>query len=395
MRRKIFEPEHDDFRATARSFFLTECVPHSDEWEERGYVDRDVWLKAGELGLIGWEMPEEFGGADIQDFRFNAILNGLGVQNDILSGYFRDLTTEEQKKRWLPKYVSGEYITAIAMSEPGAGSDLANVKTSARRDGDHYVINGAKTFISNGLLAFLVVVACRTDPDAEKPHKGISLIVVETGMEGFTRGRKLDKIGQKSADTAELFFDNVRVPSKDVLKGEGEGFAIAQARLGPGRIHHCMRAIGMAERALELLCRRAVSRTTFGAPLADRSNIQDWIAEARIEIEMVRLLTLKAAYMMDTVGNKKAATEIAAIKVAAPNTALKIVDRAIQVFGGMGVTDDVPLATFYAHLRTLRLADGPDEVHKRAIARRELRPYVKAQAETVPGVSDDVLSARF
>ncbi len=193
----------------------------------------------------------------------------------------------------------------------------------------------------------------------------------------------------------ELIFDNVRVPSKDVLKGEGEGFAIAQARLGPGRIHHCMRAIGMAERALELLCRRAVSRTTFGAPLADRSNIQDWIAEARIEIEMVRLLTLKAAYMMDTVGNKKAATEIAAIKVAAPNTALKIVDRAIQVFGGMGVTDDVPLATFYAHLRTLRLADGPDEVHKRAIARRELRPYVKAQAETVPGVSDDVLSARF
>ena len=187
---------HDQFRQTARTFFEKECVPHADAWEEQGYVDREVWLKAGALGLIGWEMPEAYGGADIKDFRFNAILNeeywatgtvgiGLGVQNDILSGYFCNLTTEEQKQRWLPKFVSGEYITAIAMSEPGVGSDLANLRTTARKDGDHYVVNGSKTFISNGLLADLVVVACRTDPNAEKAHQGISLIVVETGMDGF------------------------------------------------------------------------------------------------------------------------------------------------------------------------------------------------------------------
>ncbi|PQP14595.1 acyl-CoA dehydrogenase family protein, partial [Rhodococcus opacus] len=174
---------------------------------------------------------------------------------------------------------------------------------------------------------------------------------------------------------AEIDFADVRVPAKDVLKGEGEGFAISQARLGPGRIHHCMRAIGMAERALELMCRRASSRVTFGKPVSENANVQDWVAEARIEIEMIRLLTLKAAYLMDTVGNKEARTEIAAIKVAAPNIALEIVDRAIQVHGGAGVTDDFPLAMMYAHLRALRLADGPDEVHKMSIARRELRKY--------------------
>jgi acyl-CoA dehydrogenase len=177
---------------------------------------------------------------------------------------------------------------------------------------------------------------------------------------------------------AEIDFTDVRVPAKDLLKGEGEGFAISQARLGPGRIHHCMRAIGAAERALELMCRRAQSRVTFGSPVAERSNIQDWIAEARIDIEMIRLLTLKAAYLMDTVGTKEARTEIAAIKVAAPNIALKIVDRAIQVYGAAGVTEDFPLAMMYAHLRTLRLADGPDEVHKRAIAKQELRQYRNA-----------------
>jgi len=177
---------------------------------------------------------------------------------------------------------------------------------------------------------------------------------------------------------AEITFDDVRVEAKDVLKGEGEGFAISQARLGPGRIHHCMRAIGMAERALELMCRRASARSTFGLPISERANVQDWIAEARIDIEMVRLLTLKAAYLMDTVGNKEARTEIAAIKVAAPNIALKIIDRAIQVHGAAGVTDDFPLAAAYAHMRTLRLADGPDEVHKRAIARQELRRYRQA-----------------
>jgi acyl-CoA dehydrogenase len=209
-------------------------------------------------------------------------------------------------------------------------------------------------------------------------------MVVPIDASGVTVVRNLPVFGYADREGhAEIIFENVRVPAKDVLKGEGEGFAISQARLGPGRIHHCMRAIGAAERALELMCRRAQSRVTFGSPVAERSNIQDWIAEARIDIEMIRLLTLKAAYLMDTVGNKEARTEIAAIKVAAPEIALKIVDRAIQVHGGAGVTDDFPLAMMYAHLRTLRLADGPDEVHKRAIARQELRQYRDAATAAV------------
>ena len=215
----------------------------------------------------------------------------------------------------------------------------------------------------------------KTDPTAA-PHRQQSMMVVPMDAPGVTVLRGLPVFGYQDREGhAEIDFTDVRVPAADVLKGEGEGFAISQARLGPGRIHHCMRAIGMAERALELMCTRAQSRVTFGQPVSERANIQDWIAEARIDIEMVRLLTLKAAWMMDTVGNKEARTEIAAIKVAAPNIALKIIDRAIQVHGGGGVTDDFPLAMAYAHMRTLRLADGPDEVHKRSIARQELRKY--------------------
>jgi acyl-CoA dehydrogenase len=201
-------------------------------------------------------------------------------------------------------------------------------------------------------------------------------MVVPIDAPGVTVLRGLPVFGYQDREGhAEIDFDDVRVPAKDVLKGEGEGFAISQARLGPGRIHHCMRAIGMAERALELMCKRAQSRVTFGKPIAENANIQDWIAEARIEIEMIRLLTLKTAYLMDTVGNKEARTEIAAIKVAAPNIAQKIIDRAVQVYGAGGVTDDFPLAAMWAYARTLRLGDGPDEVHKRVIAKQELRKY--------------------
>ena len=207
------------------------------------------------------------------------------------------------------------------------------------------------------------------------------MMVVPIDDPGVTIKRNQPVFGYQDREGhGEITFEDVRVPAKDILAGEGEGFAISQARLGPGRIHHCMRAIGMAERALELMCKRASTRITFGKPVSDNANIQDWIAEARIDIEMVRLLTLKAAHMMDTVGNKEARTEIAAIKVAAPNIALKIIDRAIQVHGGGGVTDDFPLAMAYAHMRTLRLADGPDEVHKRAIAKQELRKYREVKA---------------
>jgi acyl-CoA dehydrogenase len=286
--------------------------------------------------------------------------------------------TDEHKEKYLKPLLDGTMASAFAMTEPQvASSDATNVQLSMRRDGDEYVLNGRKWFASNALHqnCKVLIVMGKTDPTAA-PHRQQSMMVVPIDAPGVTVMRGLPVFGYQDREGhAEIDFKDVRVPLKDVLKGEGEGFAISQARLGPGRIHHCMRAIGMAERALELMCKRAQSRVTFGKPISENANIQDWIAEARIEIEMIRLLTLKAAHLMDTVGNKAAQTEIAAIKVAAPNVALKIVDRAIQVHGGGGVTDDFPLALAWAHLRTLRLADGPDEVHKRAIARQELRKY--------------------
>ncbi|BBY32156.1 acyl-CoA dehydrogenase [Mycolicibacter minnesotensis] len=286
--------------------------------------------------------------------------------------------SDEHKERYLKPLLEGTIRSAFAMTEPQvASSDATNVQLSMVRDGDHYVLNGRKWFASNALHqnCKVMIVMGKTDPDAAT-HRQQSMMVVPLDAPGVTLMRGLTVMGYQDREGhAEIDFTDVRVPVKDVLKGEGEGFAIAQARLGPGRIHHCMRAIGMAERALELLCKRAQSRVAFGRPIADNANIRDWIAEARIEIEMIRLLTLKTAYLMDTVGNKAAQVEIAAIKVAAPNIALTIVDRAMQVHGAGGLTEDFPLAGFWAHLRTLRLADGPDEVHKRAIARQELRKY--------------------
>jgi len=294
--------------------------------------------------------------------------------------------SDEHKEKYLKPLLDGTMASAFAMTEPRvASSDATNVELSMVRDGDEYVLNGRKWFASNALHqnCKVLIVMGKTDPSAA-PHRQQSMMVVPIDAPGVTVMRGLPVFGYQDREGhAEIDFADVRVPVTDVLKGEGEGFAISQARLGPGRIHHCMRAIGMAERALELLCKRAQSRVTFGKPLSENANIRDWIAEARIEIEMIRLLTLKAAYLMDTVGNKQAQTEIAAIKVAAPNIALKIIDRAIQVHGGAGVTDDFPLAAAWAHLRTLRLADGPDEVHKRAIARHELRKYCDGVVEPV------------
>ena len=288
--------------------------------------------------------------------------------------------TAEHKERYLAPLLDGTIRSAFAMTEPRvASSDATNIELRMERDGDEYVLNGRKWFASNALHrnCKVLIVMGKTDPTAA-PHRQQSMMVVPIDAPGLTLVRGLPVFGYQDREGhAEILFTDVRVPVSDVLAGEGEGFAISQARLGPGRIHHCMRAIGMAERALELLCRRALSRSTFGSPIAERANIQDWIAEARIDIEKSRLLTMKAAWMMDEVGNRVARTEIAAIKVDAPATALRVVDRAIQVHGAAGVSDDVPLAAFWAHLRTLRIADGPDEVHKRTIARHELRKYAE------------------
>jgi acyl-CoA dehydrogenase len=292
--------------------------------------------------------------------------------------------TQEQKDRWLRPLLDGEIRSAFAMTEPDvASSDATNIELRIERDGDSYVLNGRKWWTSGAMreACQVFIVMGKTDP-AAATYKQQSMILVPRDTPGVTIVRNLPVFGYVDQEGhAEVLFEDVRVPASNILSGEGDGFMIAQARLGPGRIHHCMRTIGAAERALEAMCRRAVARTTFGAPVATRSNVLDWIAEARIDIEMTRLLTLKTAWLIDTVGNKHARTEIAAIKVAAPNMALRIIDRAIQVHGGGGVSDDFPLAWSYAHIRTLRLADGPDEVHKLSIARRELRQYAaEAQA---------------
>ena len=287
--------------------------------------------------------------------------------------------TDEQKQQWLNPLLEGEIRSSFAMTEPDvASSDATNIALRIERDGSDYVLNGRKWWISGALHPHcrIMIVMGKTDPDAPR-HRQQSQILVPIDTPGVQILRGLPVFGyQDQEGHAEISFEDVRVPASNLIAGEGDGFMIAQARLGPGRIHHCMRSIGAAERALEAMCRRAVARTTFGQPVAARANVQDWIAEARIEIEMARLLTLKAAWLMDTVGNRHARTEIAAIKVAAPNIALKVLDRAIQIHGGGGVCDDFHLAWAYAHLRTLRLADGPDEVHKLSIARRELAPYM-------------------
>jgi acyl-CoA dehydrogenase len=290
--------------------------------------------------------------------------------------------SDEQKERWLVPLLEGEIRSSFVMTEPEvASSDATNIELRIEREGDEYVLNGRKWWASGAMRdrCKIMIVMGKTDPEAPL-FRQQSMILVEPHTPGVTIVRNLPVFGYIDQEGhAEITFEDARVPAANMIAGEGDGFFIAQARLGPGRIHHCMRTIGAAERALELMCVRAASRTTFGQPLGERANIQDWIAESRIEINMARLLTLNAAWLMDTVGNKNARTEISAIKVAAPNVALKVIDRAIQVHGGGGVSDDFPLATMYAHLRTLRLADGPDEVHKRSIARQELRK-LQAQA---------------
>jgi acyl-CoA dehydrogenase len=287
--------------------------------------------------------------------------------------------TPEQRDRWLRPLLDGEIRSAFAMTEPDvASSDARNIQLRIERDGDEYVLNGRKWWTSGAMRArcAVFIVMGKTDPDGP-PYKQQSMILVPRDTPGVTIVRNLSVFGYTDPEGhAEVSFEDVRVPAENLVAGEGDGFMIAQARLGPGRIHHCMRSIGTAEVALEAMCRRALARETFGAPVATRGNILDWIAESRIDLEMVRLLTLKTAWLMDTVGNKHARTEIAAIKVAAPNVALRVIDRAIQVFGGAGVSQDTGLASAYAHMRTLRLADGPDEVHKLSIARRELAQYL-------------------
>lgn len=287
--------------------------------------------------------------------------------------------TKKQQDDWLTPLMNGEIRSAFAMTEPAvASSDATNIESSIIRDGNEYVINGRKWWITNGgdERTDIFIVMGKSDPNEER-YKQQSMILVPRNADGVTVKRKLSVFGYDHAPSghAEITFDNVRVPAENMLLGEGRGFEIAQGRLGPGRVHHCMRAIGSAERALELMCKRSEERVTFGKKLSEQGVIREYIADARIGIEQARLMTLKTAYMMDKVGNKEARKEIAMIKVTVPELTLKVIDRAIQVHGGGGLSEDFPLAEHWANGRTLMFVDGPDEVHRRDVARLELRQY--------------------
>ncbi|MFH9422275.1 acyl-CoA dehydrogenase family protein [Streptomyces sp. NPDC017529] len=363
-------------------------------WDTPPVVE-ELKAEARKQGLWNLFLPDEEYGAGLTNLQYAPLAEITGRSPQLAptalncaapdTGNMEVLAqfgSEEQRKQWLHPLLAGEIRSAFAMTEPDvASSDATNIETRIRRDGDSYVVNGRKWYISGAMnpLCRIFIVMGKTDPDGADPRRQQSMVLVPRDTPGLEVRRAMRVYGYEDhyhGGHAEVVFHDVRVPAGNLIGEEGGGFGIAQARLGPGRIHHCMRLIGMAERAIELMCRRAVTRTAFGKPLAHQGVVQGWIADARVAVEQLRLLVLKTAWLMDTVGNKGAHTEIQAIKIATPRTVVDILDRAVQLHGAGGVSQDFPLAELWAAARTLRLADGPDEVHQRSLARRELKHYM-------------------
>jgi alkylation response protein AidB-like acyl-CoA dehydrogenase len=376
MTREIFDAEHESFRDAVGTFLDKEVVPHHEQWEKDGIVPREIWARAGAQGLLGLQLDEEYGGGGTDDFRYNVVLGeemtrrgvygcAFPLFNDMIVPYYLASANDEQKRRWFPDLCAGTKIAAIAMTEPGAGSDLQGIRTTAVDQGDHYVLNGQKTFISNGILADLVIVVARTDPEAG--HKGISLLVVERGMEGFERGRNLDKIGQHAQDTAELFFDNVRVPKENLLGEEGAGFLYLMTNLSQERLSIAVSAATACEVVLDQTLAYAQDRTAFGKPIGKFQHNRFVIAEMATEAHIARVF-VDDCIKKHVAGQLDPKTASMA-KWWTTELQKKLVDQGVQMHGGYGYMLEYPIARAYVNSRVQTIYGGTTEIQKEIIGR--------------------------
>ena len=378
MERDLFDEEHDQFRASVRRFIADEVAPHHEAWEEAGIVDRDLFRKAGAHGFLGMAVPEELGGGGVADFRYNVVIaeeiqrggvnsSGLGwtLHNDICLPYFLSLCNEEQRQRWLPGITSGERITAVAMTEPRMGSDLAAMGTTAVRDGDHYVVNGSKTFITNGINADLVITAVKTDPSQR--HAGMSLLVLERGMPGFERGRNLAKIGMHAQDTAELFFTDVPVPVANRLGEEGAGFRYLVEKLPQERLSIAVTGVAAARTALDITLEYVKERTAFGQPIGSFQNSRFRLAEMATEVEIAQTFVDRCVLALNA--GALTAEEAAMAKWWCTELQKRVVDGCVQLHGGYGYMAEYPIARAYADARITTIYGGATEIMTEIIGR--------------------------
>jgi len=376
--RTIFESEHDLFRESFKQFVEKEIVPNNNDWEDNGIVDRSLFEIAGANGFLGIDIPQDFGGGGIGDYRFNQIMqeefdmagvaaaaSGIGLHNDICIPYFLEFCSQEQRERWLPGLASGEYITAIAMSEPGTGSDLASISSTAIKDGESFILNGAKTFISNGIISDLIIVAAKTNPEAG--HRGISLLVLERGMDGFERGRNLDKVGRHSQDTAELFFTDVRVPSENLLGEVNKGFYYMMFNLPQERLNIAISAVAGTQYAFDLTLEYVKERQAFGKPIGNFQNTRFKMAEISTELELAWAFIDKCVLAHNL--NNLSADEAAMAKWWTTELQKRAIDQCLQFFGGYGYMDEYPISRLWRDGRVQSIYGGTTEIMKEIVGR--------------------------
>jgi alkylation response protein AidB-like acyl-CoA dehydrogenase len=378
MDREIFEPEHDDFRESVRRFIADEMSPDFEKWEAEGMMPREVFQKAGAKNMLAMAAPEQYGGLGLEDFRFNQVIVeegsyagvtgsilGISLHNDVCLPYFLEYCNEEQRDRWLPGIVDGSLITAVAMTEPGIGSDLASMSTKAIKDGDHYVVDGSKTFITNGINADLIITAVKTDP--KEKHRGMSLMIIERDTEGFERGRNLDKVGMHSQDTAELFFNEAQVPAANLLGNEGEGFKYLVFNLAQERLSIAVAAVAAAQAALDRTLEYVKERTAFGKPIGSFQNSRFKLAEMKTEIDIATVYLDRCVIALND--RKLSVEDAAAAKWWTTELCGRVIDDCVQLHGGYGYMLEYPIARAWADNRVTRIYGGTTEIMKEIVGR--------------------------